>query len=155
MRLHLIAVGQRLPAWIQQGFSDFNTRLPKEYKLHLREIETAKRHKNSDVDRLLHEECDQIIKAVPKNTKIIALHVAGKIWTTEDLAGNLQHWAMAGENIAFMVGGPDGLSAHCLNRAEQTWSLSKLTFPHGLVRIILIEQIYRAWTITQGHPYHR
>ena len=155
MRLHLIAVGQRVPAWIHQGFTEFNKRLPKEYKLRLREISTAKRQNDKDIRRLVELEGKNILKAIPKNTNIIALAIDGESWDTEQLAENLNKWSLASEDIAFVIGGPDGLSEQFLTNAKHSWSLSKLTLPHALVRVLVAEQIYRAWSINQGHPYHR
>ncbi len=155
MRLHLIAVGQRVPAWIQQGFTEFNKRLPKEYKLRLREISTAKRQNDKDIRRLVELEGKNILKAIPKNTNIVALAIDGESWNTEQLAENLNKWSLASEDIAFVIGGPDGLSEQFLAMAKHSWSLSGLTLPHALVRVLVAEQIYRAWSINQGHPYHR
>ena len=96
-----------------------------------------------------------MLAAVPKNCTVIALDVRGNHWSTQDLAGRLRDWMGSGRDVALLVGGPDGLSSSCLDRADQCWSLSALTYPHALVRIVLAEQLYRAWTLNTGHPYHR
>ena len=94
-------------------------------------------------------------KTLPEGDRVIALDVRGSAWSTEQLAEELSDWQMAGTNVSLLIGGPDGLSRDCLQRARQRWSLSALTLPHPLVRVVLAEQLYRAWTITAGHPYHR
>ena len=96
-----------------------------------------------------------MLATLPKDCTVVALDVPGKNWSTEELAGRLQDWLGSGRDVALLVGGPDGLSADCLARADLKWSLSALTYPHPLVRVILAEQLYRAWTINAGHPYHR
>ncbi len=96
-----------------------------------------------------------MLAAIPADCHVVALDVQGKSWSTEALASRLQDWMASGRELALLVGGPDGLSPACLSRADQRWSLSPLTFPHALVRVMIAEQFYRAWTITTGHPYHR
>lgn len=155
MRIHLIAVGQRMPRWVTAGFAEYASRLPPECALELREIPAERRGKNPDIRRILAREGERMLAAVPKGALVVALDVKGRAWSTEDLADRLQSWLGEGRDVVLLVGGPDGLDATCLNRAEQRWSLSALTFPHPLVRVILAEQLYRAWSIGAGHPYHR
>ena len=155
MQIHLIAVGQRMDDWVNQGFSEFSKRLPPECRINLIEIPPNKRTKNSDISRVIEEEGERLLAAVPARSRVIALEVNGKSWSTEQLAGQLQNWLAEGRDIALLVGGPDGLSDKCRDRAELSWSLSNLTLPHPLVRVVIAEQIYRAWSITKGHPYHR
>jgi 23S rRNA (pseudouridine1915-N3)-methyltransferase len=121
----------------------------------LREIAPGKRGKTADIARVTENEGDRMLAALPRDAHVVALDVAGKEWSTPELAGSLARWLESGRDVALLVGGPDGLSSACLKRANQRWSLSKLTFPHPVVRIILAEQIYRAWSILQHHPYHR
>jgi len=146
MRIKLIAAGNKMPAWIDQGFDHYNTRLPKEYRLQLREIGLTK---GGGMDE------NKMLSAIPKNATVIALAVDGENWSSETLADHLQHWSNAGRDIALLIGGPDGLTPACEQTARQRWSLSALTLPHPLVRIVVVEQIYRAWSQLQGHPYHR
>lgn len=155
MRIHLIAVGLRMPAWVESGYGEYAKRLPAECSLKLVEIPLAKRGKNADIARLQQQEAERILNAIPKGAKVVALEVTGKSWSTQKLSDHMQDWLQGGQDIALLVGGPDGLSAECRQRADLLWSLSPLTLPHPLVRIVLAEQLYRAWSIIQGHPYHR
>jgi len=155
MKIHLIAIGTKMPAWITQGYQDYAQRMPRECQLLLKEIPAEKRTKNSDVQKIKVKEAEKLLDAIPNNCLIIALDVKGRSWSTEKLADNLQNWMMSGRDIALLVGGPEGLTDNVRQRADQLWSLSSLTFPHPLVRLILAEQLYRAWSITANHPYHR
>lgn len=155
MRIHLVAVGNRMPDWVTEAYSEYAKRLPRECELVLKEIAPAKRGKNADIVRLTEDEGERMLAALSRDVHVVALDVAGKEWSTPDLAAALARWLENGRDVALLVGGPDGLSPACLERANQRWSLSKLTFPHPVVRIIVAEQIYRAWSILQHHPYHR
>ena len=155
MRLSIIAVGTKMPAWVEQGVEEYGRRMPRELKLEWREIPLARRGKDSRPQQLCAREGEQLLKAVPAGDRVIALDVRGKRISTEQLAQQLEGWQMSGDNYSLLIGGPDGLSSDCLERAEQRWSLSDLTLPHPLVRVLLAEQLYRAWTITVNHPYHR
>lgn len=155
MRIHLLAVGTRMPSWVVEGYREYTKRLPRECSLHLVEIPPAKRHKSMTVVQARQQEGQALLAALPKDCKVVALDVRGKPWSTETLAAQLDDWLVSGRDVALLVGGPDGLSDACLERADQRWSLSALTYPHALVRIVLAEQLYRAWTINTGHPYHR
>ena len=155
MRLSIISVGGKMPAWVEQGVDEYSRRMPREMKLQWRDIPLARRGKDSKPDLLREKEGQGILKAIPDGDKVIALDVKGKPWSTEQLAAQMQDWRMSGDDFSLLIGGPDGLSPACLDRADRRWSLSDLTLPHPLVRIILAEQLYRAWTITVNHPYHR
>jgi len=155
MRISIVAVGKRMPAWVSQGVAEYSKRLPREWQLVWREIPLAKRGQDSTSQQSCAAEGEQILKAVAPGERVIALDVAGKRLSTEQLARELESWQMSGDNFSFLIGGPDGLSPACLARADQRWSLSDLTLPHPLVRVLLAEQLYRAWTITVNHPYHR
>ena len=155
MRIHLLAVGTRMPSWVVEGYREYTRRLPRECSLHLVEIPPAKRHKSMTVEQARQQEGQALLAALPKDCKVVALDVRGKPWSTATLAAQLDDWLLSGRDVALLVGGPDGLSDACLERADQRWSLSALTYPHALVRIVLAEQLYRAWTISTGHPYHR
>ncbi|MCU7960299.1 MAG: 23S rRNA (pseudouridine(1915)-N(3))-methyltransferase RlmH [gamma proteobacterium symbiont of Bathyaustriella thionipta] len=155
MRIQLISVGQRLPDWVNTGCETYARRLPDECRLQLIEIAAGKRSKNADIQRITRDEGQRMLKAVARRTHIVALDVGGKSWTTEQLAQQLQKWMASGQDLALLVGGPEGLSADCLQAARERWSLSPLTFPHPLVRVIVAEQLFRAWSILRNHPYHR
>jgi 23S rRNA (pseudouridine1915-N3)-methyltransferase len=155
MRIHLIAVGTRMPAWVTEACNEYTRRMPRECTLQLVEIPLSKRRKSQTSEQAAEDDGQQMRAAIPKDCTVIALDVLGKNWSTPTLAGRLQDWLGSGRDVALLVGGPDGLSAGCLARADLKWSLSALTYPHPLVRVILSEQLYRAWTINAGHPYHR
>ncbi|MDX1512517.1 MAG: 23S rRNA (pseudouridine(1915)-N(3))-methyltransferase RlmH [Gammaproteobacteria bacterium] len=155
MRLQLVAVGTRLPAWINEGVDSFARRMPRECPLSLTEIPAGRRTKSSSTSRAIAAEGSRLLKALPDDALVVALHEKGTQWSTRELARELGRWRLEHGRVALVVGGPDGLAAECLKRADRHWSLSNLTLPHGLVRIVVAEQLYRAWTILQGHPYHR
>ncbi len=155
MRIHLIAVGTRMPAWVTAGYQEYARRMPRECSLQLVEIAPGRRSKSGSPEQAREQEGKHQLAALPKDCRVIALDVRGQTWSTETLAGRLQEWLGAGRDVALLVGGPDGLAAECLTRADTSWSLSPLTFPHALVRVLLAEQLYRAWTLGAGHPYHR
>lgn len=155
MRISVIAVGTKMPGWVDQGVHEYCRRLPRELNLQWREIPLARRARDSKAEQLRAREAEQILKTIPAGDKVIALDVQGKSITTGQLAQQLGNWQMSGDNYSLLVGGPDGLAPQCLQRASWRWSLSDLTLPHPLVRVLLAEQLYRAWTITVNHPYHR
>ncbi len=155
MNICLIAVGTKMPTWVQNGFSEYAKRLPHECSLKLIEIEASKRQKNSSVQDLKKREAEKILAAIPSQSLIIALDVKGQNWSTEQLSQHLKNWMHEYKHVALLIGGPDGLDESCLSRAHCKWSLSALTFPHPLVRIIIAEQIYRAHSLMINHPYHR
>lgn len=155
MRIHLLAVGERPDAWVVEGYREFARRLPPECALQLTEVPAGRRARNADIARLVAGEGERLLQAVPAGARIVALDVRGQSWSTEDLAARMMRWMQDGRDLALMIGGPDGLSGACLESAELRWSLSPLTLPHALVRVIVAEQLYRAWTVCRGHPYHR
>jgi 23S rRNA (pseudouridine1915-N3)-methyltransferase len=155
MRISVIAVGTRMPDWVEAGIGEYSKRLPAEINFEIREIALAKRGKNADVARAIQQEGAAMLAAITARDVVIALDVLGKTVSTENLATALRDWQMHGDNISLLIGGPDGLARECLARADQRWSLSALTLPHPLVRVVLAEQLYRAWTINNNHPYHR
>lgn len=155
MQIHLVSVGNRMPAWVEDAYNEYAKRLPKECELVLREIRPGKRGKNLDPQRAIEEEGQKMQAAIPPGHKVVALDLGGAEWSTPQLADNLSRWLGGGRNVSLLVGGADGLAPTCLARAEEHWKLSALTFPHPLVRIILAEQLYRAWSILHNHPYHR
>ncbi len=155
MRISIITIGTRMPSWVTEGVQEYNRRMPRELGVQWLELPLTRRGKDARPEQLRAREGEQILKAIPQGDKVIALDVRGKSLSTEQLAGQLSDWQMSGDNYSLLIGGPDGLSPKCLQRAERRWSLSDLTLPHPLVRIVLAEQLYRAWTITVNHPYHR
>jgi 23S rRNA (pseudouridine1915-N3)-methyltransferase len=155
MSLTLMAVGEKMPAWVTEVFQEYAKRMPHEYKLQLVEIPAAKRNKNMNSVHLKTVESDKILAALPKNAYVIALDEHGTLHTSDQLAKQLERWRASHPQVYFVVGGPDGLSEALLSRAQEKWSLSPLTLPHPLVRVIVAEQLYRAWSILKDHPYHR
>ena len=155
MRLRVASVGQRMPAWVGEAWQEYSRRMPPELPLELHEIPLQKRGKNADIARLRRDEGKALMKAVSPGYHLVALDGGGRSWSTEQLAERLEHWKAGGQHVGFLIGGPDGLDPDVRRQATETWSLGKLTFPHPLVRVILAEQLYRAWTVTCGHPYHR
>jgi len=155
MRIHMITVGTRLPSWVNHAYREYASRMPKECALTLREIPVAKRRKSASTKQLVEKECRSILAAIPRNGIVLALDRQGKSWSTEILAVNLEQWLQSGRELALLIGGPDGLDKDCLGRADHRWSLSALTFPHALVRVMVAEQLFRAWSIVRNHPYHR
>lgn len=155
MKLTLYAVGTKMPAWVTQGFNEYTKRFPRDLPFELVEISAGKRGKNADITRILEKEGEQLLNAIPKGNRIVTLEVEGKPWDTPTLAHQLERWQFDGRDVALLVGGPEGLSTACINASEQKWSLSSLTLPHPLVRILIAESLYRAWSVNNNHPYHR
>jgi len=155
MKIQLIAVGTKMPDWVEKGYQEYARRFPKELQLELLEINAGKRGKNADIKRILKKEGELTLAAIPKGNKIVTLEVTGKAWTTEQLANEMTGWQREARNISLLIGGPEGLAPECIENSEQRWSLSALTLPHPIVRIIVAESLYRAYTLTINHPYHR
>lgn len=144
-----------MPAWVRQGYEEYAKRLPRECELLLKEIAPGKRLKSSDTAKIVKEEGLRMQAAIPQGARIVTLDIPGKLWTTADLAATLQRWMDGGQSVALLIGGPEGLSAAIRQAALESWSLSPMTFPHPLVRIMVAEQLYRAWSMLHNHPYHR
>jgi 23S rRNA (pseudouridine1915-N3)-methyltransferase len=155
MQINLISVGNKMPGWVKQGYDEYAKRMPRECELVLREIAPGKRGKNFDVARTVQDEGERMIAAIPKDTHVVTLDIQGKPWSTSELSQALQRWMEGGRHIALLVGGPEGLADSVRELADESWSLSRMTLPHPLVRIVVAEQIYRAWSILHNHPYHR
>jgi 23S rRNA (pseudouridine1915-N3)-methyltransferase len=155
MLIRLVAVGTRMPAWVEAGVAEYRKRLPPEIQFEIREIALAQRGKNADIARALQQEGDAMLAALGARDFVIALDVKGKSISTEQFAVELAKWQQNGDPVSILVGGPDGLAANCLERSQQRWSLSALTLPHPIVRVVFAEQLYRAWSINNNHPYHR
>ncbi len=155
MKIYLIAVGNKMPAWVTTAYLEYSKRLPRECSLQLLEINPVHRGKSSSTERVRQEECKRIRAAIPKGSSVVALDEHGRSWSTKQLSTQLSGWLQEGPDIALLVGGADGLSTECLELARVKWSLSQLTLPHPMVRVVVAEQLYRAWSLLNGHPYHR
>lgn len=155
MLLRLLAIGNKMPDWVNAGFQEYAKRFPSSCTLELVEIPAEKRVKNSDIAKIIDRESEKLLSAVKPSNRLVVLDVKGQSWSTEQLSSHLKSWHFEGRNVDLLIGGPDGLSQTCLKKAEIRWSLSPLTLPHPIVRIVIAEQLYRALMILQGHPYHR
>ena len=155
MLVNLICVGTKMPDWVSKGYEEYAKRLNRDIQLKLIELELAKRSKNSSVENIKSDEAKRILQAVPKNNLIVVLDVKGNDWSTEKLSTRLDNWLHSGKDVSLIVCGPDGLAQTLIQTADEKWSLSKLTLPHPMVRIVITEQLYRAWSMLNNHPYHR
>lgn len=154
MRLTIVAVGQKVPDWAQTAYDDYAKRFPPELKLELKAVKTEPRASKT-LENLLAAERGRIENAIARGTRIVALDERGTALTTLALAEKLKMWQLSGDDVAIVIGGPDGLDAGFKQSAHERLRLSDLTLPHAMVRVLLIEQLYRAWSITINHPYHR
>lgn len=155
MKLQIIAVGHKMPGWIATGFDEYAKRMPSELRIELREIKPEPRTANRPAEQVMAIERQRIEAALPKSVRIVALDERGADWTTAKLAAALPEWQLGAIDVAFIIGGADGLDPALKARADVLLRLSSMTLPHGVARLLLAEQLYRAWTITQNHPYHR
>lgn len=155
MKIQIIAVGNRMPTWIIEGTNEYLRRFPPEFSVSFCEIAPNKRSKTLDLEKIKELEGEKCISAIGKGNRVIALEVLGKQWSTKQLATEIEQWKMDGRNVSLLIGGPEGLSEQCRQIAQQQWSLSPLTLPHPMVRVIVTEALYRAYSVTQNHPYHR
>ena len=154
MRLLIVAVGQRVPDWAQTAWDDYAKRFPPELKVELKAVKTEPRGSRT-VEQLMAAERKRIEEAIPRGTRIVALDERGTALSTVALAGKLKDWQLGGSDVALVIGGPDGLEPAFRKGAHERIRLSDLTLPHAMVRVLLIEQLYRAWSVNAGHPYHR
>ena len=155
MKLHVLAVGHRMPGWVTEGFLEYSKRMPREMPLQLKELKPAQRSAAADVPRWLAAEAERIAAATPSGALRVVLDEKGRSFPTRTLADHLERWRREGRDVAFVIGGADGLAPELKKDAGLLWSLSPLTLPHGLVRVILAEQLYRAASLLTNHPYHR
>lgn len=155
MHIRIIAVGDRQPAWVDEAVRSYARRLPVQWRFRLHALPTAPRSGGGDTSRVADLEGDKVLRMVRPAERVVVLDERGKSLSSKDLAARLGDWQAGGQDLCFVIGGPDGVSRACLERAELRWSLSTHTLPHGLARVLAVEQLYRAWTLLQGHPYHR
>ena len=155
MKIHLIAVGKKMPEWVNAGFSEFSKRMPPELQINLIEIPPSVRNKATPIEKNIKEEGERIQSAIPDNSKLIVLDEKGKDFSSIALSKEMESWLPMGQDISIVIGGADGIDPVIKQQADEKWSLSSLTLPHALVRVVVTEQLYRAWSIMKGHPYHR
>lgn len=155
MKIHLLAVGTRMPRWVELGYQEYADRMPPQCQINLIEIPAARRSRSADLAVLARAEADDISRRLLKVRPVIALDRSGTMHGSEDVARAMSGWLATGAEPAFVIGGPEGLTRAFLGQAHEVWSLSALTFPHGIVRVMVAEQLYRAWSILNHLPYHR
>ncbi len=155
MKISLLTLGHKMPDWVNVAFSTYNDRLPHHLKIHIKEMPAVSRQKGLSVAQIKSQEAELILKQLKPDSLNIALDERGKALKTTDVAKQLDQWQMNGQDVNIIIGGADGLDRSVLVQAQQTWSLSKLTFPHQLVKVVVAEQLYRAHSLLSNHPYHR
>lgn len=155
MKLHIVAVGHKMPGWVADGFDEYAKRMPPELRIELRELKPELRSGGRGAESVMAAERVRIEAALPKGARLVALDERGRDWTSMQLAQALPGWQQDGRDVALVIGGADGLDPQLKARADLLLRISSLTLPHGMVRVLLAEQLYRAWSITQNHPYHR
>lgn len=155
MRIYILALGDRMPDWVTQGCAEYFKRIGSELSVELIEVSPEKRGKGADISRIMDKEAKRLVAQIPANCIVVALDIQGKSWSSEDLAKRLAQWQQDGRNLCFLIGGPEGMSKEMLDAADMRVSFSAMTFPHPLVRILLAEQLYRAYSILNNHPYHK
>jgi 23S rRNA (pseudouridine1915-N3)-methyltransferase len=155
VHIRLVAVGDRQPPWVVTAFSEYVARLPRQWRFRLDEIPAAPRKRNDAAGAASAAEGEKLLASIRPTEQLILLDESGKQFSSRELAKRLESWQSGGDDLAFVIGGPDGVSADVAQRANLAWSLSRLTLPHGLARVLFAEQLYRAWSLTTGHPYHR
>lgn len=155
MKLWILAVGHKMPAWVNEGFAEYTKRMPREARIELVEIKPEKRDGGKTREQVHEAERKRIEAALPADCVRVVLDEHGQNWSTLELSDNMKDWMGGGRDVAFVIGGADGLHPEVKRSAGRLWSLSRLTLPHGLVRVVLAEQLYRAVTVIQNHPYHR
>ena len=155
MHIRLIAIGDRQPPWVDAAFDEYAQRLPRPWRFRLDSIATAKRGRGGDDDAARAAEGQKILGKLKRAEFVVLLDERGRQFTSREIAAQLDGWQNLGHDIVFVIGGPDGVSADVRQRANLVWSLSRLTLAHGLARAVFMEQLYRAWSLNAGHPYHR
>lgn len=155
LTIHLVVIGDRMPQWVDDGFGEYQKRIRGQMALNLIEVSAIRRGKNADLKRIQIEEDARLLAAVPAGCRTVALDRAGRALSTLQIRDRMESWLLGGDQVALLVGGPEGLSPDLIKSADESWSLSALTFAHPVVRVVLAEQIYRCYSILEGLPYHR
>ena len=155
MRIRIIAVGLRMPSWVQEACAEYLKRLPREWGVQIMELAQARVSKSMPSARILDDEGKRMRALIQPAAHQVALDIQGQVWSTAELCKQLQNWQLQGSDLVFLIGGPEGLEQSLREQAAQRWSLSRLTFPHPLARVIVLEQLYRSWSLLHNHPYHR
>ena len=155
MHIRLIAIGDRQPGWVDEAFDEYAQRLPRQWKFRLHAMAGGRRSKHQDAASAVEAEGRKILAEIRDAEFVVALEERGTQFSSVELGHKLNDWQTAARDLTFLIGGPDGLAKSCLQRADLSWSLSRLTLPHGRARVLFVEQLYRAWTVSTGHPYHR
>lgn len=155
VKINLISVGTKMPTWVEQGVQEYSKRLPAEFSFNCIEVPLGRRGKSSSIEQAMRQEEEALLARIGSRDYVVALDVLGKVLSTEAMAARVSQIRDDGLHLSLLVGGPDGLTRSCLQRADERWSLSALTLPHPLVRTVMAEQIYRIWSLLSGHPYHR
>lgn len=151
----IISVGEKMPAWVNEGTQSYLQRIRGNSCASLIEVSAKKRSKNADISRVLQQEGEAILKHISSDTRLICLDRPGRAYDSMGVAKKINDWQQLGQPVAFAIGGPEGLDTAVMQRADEIWTLSKMTFTHHVARVMLAEQLYRAWSITEGLPYHR
>jgi len=155
MKFHIIAIESKRPLWVKSAFENYQQRFDQSIQVKWSGVKSNKNSKSLDKEKLINEEGTKLLNSVNENSIIISLNKEGVGWSTLKLKQKFDQWVTSTKEVSFLIGGPDGLSNNCLDSSNEIWSLSPLTFPHSIVPIIIIEQLYRVWTIEKNHPYHR
>ena len=155
MRINILAIESKRPAWAQKAFESYQDRFDRSIQIEWSGIKPEKHYKSLDTKKIINKESSKLISSVKDGEIIISLDKQGTSWSTLELKKKFDEWLSSSTNVSFIIGGPDGLNLKCLNLSNEVWSLSSLTFPHSIVPVIVIEQLYRVWSINKNHPYHR
>ena len=155
MKFHIIAIESKRPSWVKSAFENYQQRFDQSIQVKWSGVKSNKNSKSLYKEKLINEEGTKLLNSVNENSIIISLNKEGVGWSTLKLKQKFDQWVTSTKEVSFLIGGPDGLSNNCLDSSNEIWSLSPLTFPHSIVPIIIIEQLYRVWTIEKNHPYHR
>tara|TARA_B100000953_G_scaffold298841_2_gene296866 strand:- start:1599 stop:2066 length:468 start_codon:yes stop_codon:yes gene_type:complete len=155
VKLKILAIDSKRPEWVRKAFYDYERRFDRSIKIEWCSLGSVRGAKNLDKSTLIEKESEKLLSYLKEGETLISLDREGTSWNTIELKEKFEEWMSLSLDISFVIGGPDGLSSSCLKKSEEVWSLSPLTFPHSIIPVLIIEQLYRAWSIVQNHPYHR
>lgn len=155
LKMNIISVGEKMPSWVNEGTKSYLQRIRGNSSVRLLEVSAKKRSKRADISRILQQEGEAILRHISSDTRLICLDRPGKAYDSMGVANKIRDWQQLGQTVSFAIGGPEGLDLTVMQRADEIWTLSKMTFTHHVARVMLAEQLYRAWSITEGLPYHR